>query len=258
MRAATRALVVRRGALGDTILMLPALRMILACGRWQQLEFAGNLDHAAVLLEYGIVDRVRSTEDLRLWEGPAALAQLAADYDRTFVEGHDFDSKIQESCRRPAAEEFLHRIAASIGLPAAGSPIPQLVTERAAPTTPPLMVVAPGAGSPAKRAPLARFAAAISAAHARDHRVALVLGEVEELVAEALIAGLPPTEEIWRGLPITELARRLERASGFVGNDSGVTHLAAALLVPTTALFVTTDPAVWAPTGDHVRVEQLA
>ena len=50
------------------------------------------------------------------------------------------------------------------------------------------------------------------------------------------------------------LAARLQDAGRFYGNDSGVTHLAAALGVPTTAVFVTTDPGVWAPVGGHVTV----
>ena len=50
------------------------------------------------------------------------------------------------------------------------------------------------------------------------------------------------------------LAARLERASAFVGNDSGTTHLAAMLGVPVVALFGPGDPRVWAPPGDHVSV----
>jgi hypothetical protein len=50
------------------------------------------------------------------------------------------------------------------------------------------------------------------------------------------------------------LARRIESGSVFVGNDSGPTHLAAMLGVPTVAVFVATDPAIWAPVGAHVHV----
>ena len=39
-----------------------------------------------------------------------------------------------------------------------------------------------------------------------------------------------------------------------MGNDSGVTHLAAAAGAPTVALFGATDPGVWAPIGSRVRV----
>ncbi len=51
-----------------------------------------------------------------------------------------------------------------------------------------------------------------------------------------------------------QLAVWLLEARIYVGNDSGITHLAAALGVPTLALFGPTDPAIWAPRGSHVRV----
>lgn len=252
-----QVLVVRRGALGDTILMVPALRLVRARLPEHSVHFAGNLDHAAVLLEHGVVDAVRSSEDLRLWEGPAAFARLDAAYTQVLAEGRDFDARLDDTCPHPAAEEFMLRIGARVPGTAKVAPDAALVAARTPAAVPPLVVVAPGAGSPKKRAPLALFANAIVAAHERDQRVALVLGEVEEHVADALISGLPPTEETWRGLSVVELARRLAGASAFVGNDSGVTHLAAALLVPTTAFFVSTRPEVWAPRGPHVTVVQV-
>ncbi len=51
-----------------------------------------------------------------------------------------------------------------------------------------------------------------------------------------------------------ELARFLAGARAYIGNDSGITHLAAAVGVPTIALFGPTDPAVWAPRGRNVRI----
>ena len=54
---------------------------------------------------------------------------------------------------------------------------------------------------------------------------------------------------------LRELRRRLEAEAGaFIGADTGVTHLAAALGIPTTAVFRATDPAIWRPVGE-VRVE---
>ena len=51
-----------------------------------------------------------------------------------------------------------------------------------------------------------------------------------------------------------DLAGSLNGTRLFVGNDSGITHLAAALGVPTLALFGPTDPARWAPRGPNVTV----
>ena len=51
-----------------------------------------------------------------------------------------------------------------------------------------------------------------------------------------------------------ELACWLATARIYIGNDSGITHLAAAVGTPVVALFGPTDPRIWAPRGPHVRV----
>ncbi|MEP7352438.1 MAG: glycosyltransferase family 9 protein [Acidobacteriota bacterium] len=51
-----------------------------------------------------------------------------------------------------------------------------------------------------------------------------------------------------------ELACWLARARLYIGNDSGIGHLAAAVGVPVVSIFLSTDPLVWAPRGSHVRV----
>ncbi len=53
---------------------------------------------------------------------------------------------------------------------------------------------------------------------------------------------------------LAELAGWLSGARLYIGNDSGITHLAAALGIPTLALFGPTDPAKWAPRGENVVV----
>ena len=58
----------------------------------------------------------------------------------------------------------------------------------------------------------------------------------------------PPSDDLY------ELACWLARARVYVGNDSGITHLAAAAGTRVVALFGPTDPAVWAPRGDNVRI----
>jgi len=51
-----------------------------------------------------------------------------------------------------------------------------------------------------------------------------------------------------------ELACWISTASVYIGNDSGISHLAAAVGTPVIAIFVSTDPLIWAPRGDHVTV----
>ena len=234
-------LVVRRGALGDTLLMIPVLRALRAQEPQRPLHFAGNLDFAVLLSHFGIVDRALSSEDLQLWRRPAPAGAL--------VEGRDFDPRLGPECSRPAAEELLLRVrAARPALPCV-DPVPRLLDSRRPLAPGHLRVLAPGAGAPRKRRPLAEFVALATAP-----RVAVVLGEAEREFAREVRAAMPGEVEYWQELPLVELATRLARAAEYFGNDSGITHLAACLLVPTTAMFVASDPRVWAPRGDHVRV----
>ena len=65
---------------------------------------------------------------------------------------------------------------------------------------------------------------------------------------------LHPHVHLAHNLPLPELAAVLSRCRLFLGHDSGVSHLVAAVGTPCVLLFGPTDPAMWAPPGDHVRV----
>ena len=59
-------------------------------------------------------------------------------------------------------------------------------------------------------------------------------------------------------LDLLRLAALLSRCDGYVGNDCGVSHLAALIGAPTTVIFGPTDPVVWAPRGERVTVVRRA
>ncbi len=117
------------------------------------------------------------------------------------------------------------------------------------------VVLHPGSGSPTKNWPIERFVA-LAATLAGDVPIAWVVGPAEEEsgIAAAIAAAAIPGAATWRGLPLSELARRLAGARLFAGNDSGVAHLAAAVGCPTVVLFGASDPVVWAPRGRSVTV----
>jgi len=102
-------------------------------------------------------------------------------------------------------------------------------------------VVHPFASSPAKRWPLEKFRAL---AAQLDMPVRWCAGPEEEL------AGAVRIDDLY------ELACWLSAARVYIGNDSGIAHLAAAVGVPVVAIFLTTDAEVWAPRGRHVSVLQ--
>lgn len=108
----------------------------------------------------------------------------------------------------------------------------------------------PGSGSPAKNWPPPRFAA-LAAARSGDRPWLLVRGPADDAAVRALGETGPRIDP--GTLPPRVLGAMLRHAGLFVGNDSGVSHLAAAFGAPTLALFGPTDPDVWAPVGGAVR-----
>jgi ADP-heptose:LPS heptosyltransferase len=119
----------------------------------------------------------------------------------------------------------------------------------------PFLCLHPGSGSEHKNWPKEEFLEVTRGAFRRWRLPTTVLiGPAEEdqktFWAEASGPSLSPSA----GLPILEVLSVLERASLYVGNDSGITHLASALGVPVVALFGPTDPARWAPVGSRVEI----
>jgi heptosyltransferase-3 len=112
-----------------------------------------------------------------------------------------------------------------------------------------------GSGSPRKNWPVAQFAAAATALADRGLRPLLIVGPAEEDMAEPALAALRPLQPVLvRNWPLEALAALLARCRGYLGGDSGVTHLATAVGTPVVAVFGPTDPAVWAPRGPRVTI----
>jgi ADP-heptose:LPS heptosyltransferase len=66
----------------------------------------------------------------------------------------------------------------------------------------------------------------------------------------AFTASVPRLEN----LTLREVAQQLRSCRGYIGNDAGITHLAAYLGTPVVALFGPTDPRIWGPRGRRVRI----
>ena len=116
------------------------------------------------------------------------------------------------------------------------------------------IVIHPGSGSRSKNWPIGRFVEVAKRLEGGSP-IAWVIGPAEaESGTAAAIDGAIPGARVWRNLPLTELADRLCGARLFVGNDSGVAHLAAAVGCPVVVLFGASDPVVWAPRGRSVTV----
>src|SRR5262249_17739144 len=82
----------------------------------------------------------------------------------------------------------------------------------------------------------------------------LLAGPADDAVVRAVATHLDQAVPVVQNGPLLVLAALLRRARLFLGNDSGLGHLAGLLGVPTLALFGPTDPPRWAPLGPRVRV----
>jgi ADP-heptose:LPS heptosyltransferase len=115
------------------------------------------------------------------------------------------------------------------------------------------LAIHPGSGSPTKNWGLRRFAEVVDWASRRS-KILLILGPAEEGAQDVkrLMARAKPS--VADRLPLVQLAGVLKTCSAYLGNDSGITHLAAALGVPTVAIFGPTDPAVWGPWAPGAKI----
>lgn len=110
------------------------------------------------------------------------------------------------------------------------------------------LVVHPGSGSRAKNwqgmAALAQAWRRLPGAH-----VVGILGPAEDAAA----AGLPFDAKV-SGESLPHVAAVLRRAHKYVGNDSGISHLAGVVGADGVVLFGPTAPTVWRPQGHTLRV----
>jgi heptosyltransferase III len=120
----------------------------------------------------------------------------------------------------------------------------------------PWLAVAPGSGQVRKNWPLAHYYE-VSRALGWEHGLGVVwlTGPAEEAMLPYLSAlAQAQGHLLLASRPLARVARVLSRCRLYLGNDSGLTHLAAAVGEPEVlALFGPTDPRVWAPLGPRVQ-----
>lgn len=118
-----------------------------------------------------------------------------------------------------------------------------------------IALIHPGSGSPTKCWPIDSFLQVIHSLRAANWGVVVLIGPVElERLAPADLARLRCAAPTVENRPLNLFADLLAASDLFIGNDSGVSHLAAALGVPMVAIFGPTPPAIWRPLGPCVTV----
>ncbi len=274
-----RILVLRGGALGDFILTLPVLAALRRAFPAARIEVLGTMPQAK-LAPADVADSVHdlNCQDLlglfirgadfsakwteRLRKTDLAISYLADPEDVVVsqlqrarvgqvVRGpYRFDSRMH-------AVDQLAAPLSGLGIPL-GDRFPRLPRVQSDDFQPTL-ALHPGSGSPRKNWPLERWMECLIEIERDWPRILLITGEADLPISREMRAFRLPPHAIRLELPtLGELVAALSSCQLFLGHDSGVTHLAAALGLPTIALFGPTDPSIWAPLGTRVIVLQSA
>lgn len=113
-----------------------------------------------------------------------------------------------------------------------------------------IAVVHPGSGSKNKCWPLENFLEIIRRLARREFQGALVTGQTEARLESRIEESFLPPGWIWlRNPSLLKLAGLLQASALYLGNDSGITHLAAACGTDVVALFREDLKAPWKPFG---------
>jgi ADP-heptose:LPS heptosyltransferase len=273
------ALAIHPGALGDVLLTIPALRALRDAGA--RVVMAAQSRLAALLVAVGEADEACDFESLRLdalFAGERGARLPAAERVVCWFGARDADFTRRLAGMRPrvtvapstsAGQDVWKHLLATLGGPALGErPLAEpVVCARRDPVrvgdalrvagdaalrasgidaARRFVVVHPGAGSPAKCWPTGGFADALAATAARgDVQVLVHQGPADAEPVARLRDRLPAARLLCEpALPI--LAGVLARCAAYVGNDSGVSHLAAAVGAPSIVLFAEANLA-WRP-----------
>jgi ADP-heptose:LPS heptosyltransferase len=113
------------------------------------------------------------------------------------------------------------------------------------------VLVHPGSGSMAKNWPAAQFAETI---RKLERPARLIVGEADAAAARAVETSLGYSLPHLSNVPLDQLSARLAGCHAYLGNDSGVSHLAGLCGAHSVVLFGPTSPSVWRPLGPHVHV----
>ena len=265
--------VIKPGALGDTLLLAPALRALRQAYPMLTVSVVGTMPAVGMLRLLGVADAVIDMDRLNIFapaeaeyallNGQNVIAFVALEA-RVIKLLHDAAGAVtvrsHPSRARHSREHmavYLHRcLRASCpetgNLSKAPFPCPW---QKGPDTIAPYAVLAPGAGNAAKRAPMPLFAQAARDLDRRGVAPVFLAGEVE--IEQGLVTRFPDPYRRCLNPGLEELAVLLGQARSVWVNDSGPAHLAGLLGAATTVFFGPTDPAVWQPWGARVAVRRF-
>jgi heptosyltransferase-2 len=287
-----KILVIRGGAIGDFILTLPAIAALRKNFSDAFLEILGYPHIAQLALAGGLVDRVESIGARALAGFFARNGELAeelvdyfSEFDLILSYLYDPDQIFRTNVIRCTRGQFItgpHRPNDHTTIHATelylkplehlaifdADPIPHLrITTNPSPGSTlfrngtgqgneRIVALHPGSGSENKNWPEANWAELLqNLINDTSFNLFLVGGEAEGERLQRLAAALPPARvRVAQSRPLPELAQMLQQCAGFIGHDSGISHLAAAVGLSGLILWGDTTEQIWRPPSDKMIV----
>lgn len=282
-----KILVIRGGAIGDFILTLPAIAALRRQFPEAHLEVLGYPHIVQLAIAGGLVDQASSIEARAMAGFFARNGQLAeelADYfsefDLILSYLYDPDEIFKTNIARCSPAQFIacpHRpdersqvhatkvflkplerlaIFEADHVPRLHLPSGSNSMEPHTIKSPAKLALHPGSGSEKKNWSEVRWAELLQKLVDQTRfDLLLVGGEAEGERLQRLAAAMPPARtRVAQSLALAELARLLARCQGFVGHDSGISHLASALELPAVLLWGNSQELIWGPPGEKVTL----
>jgi heptosyltransferase III len=283
-------LLIHPGALGDVLLAVPAIRRLSLKFPQHEIVLIAAAAVSRFLLECGVISDWLPLEGqacLGLFSGASSISKelyscvgrcdravvwmedkegvLGSFFQEFGVANVQIQSPFSKGLRaRHQSERFLETLGEAKGdrLSERTVQVPLHLLEQgkgyldalSIPHDQSLVLVHPGSGSVHKRLEPRRIASLIERLWQEGMYPLILEGPADQdAVGQALhFVSRPPL--VLRDLDLSQLAGVFGRVAVYIGHDSGVTHLAALLGVPTIAIFGPTDHHRWAPCGHHVTI----
>ena len=281
-----KILIIRGGAIGDFILTLPVFSALRHHFPDTQVEVLGYPHIAQLALAGGLVDAVRSIEARALASFFSRHPAAPGEFDRYFAEFgvvisylYDPDQFFESNLRRVTQAQLIagpHRPEETRNIPAAevllrplerlaifgADPIPKLSVRNESQITLPescWIAIHPGLGSPRKNWAESHWVELAKRILGRpDFRLLLVGGEAEGELLSRLVGNFPPDRvQCAQDLPLTQVAGLLSQCNFFLGHDSGISHLAAALGLRGLLLWKESNEAIWRPPSSGMTILKM-
>jgi ADP-heptose:LPS heptosyltransferase len=278
VRYPKKILVIRGGAIGDFILTLPVFQALKAAFPKTQFGCLSPPGLGELARMGGWADEVRCLDD-RCWatffvehevldsgasewlDSFDCIISFLYDPDGVWRSnvGRVTDGVFLPGCHRPTDESTerapvtLLRALEPLGIFHA-DPIARIVLAQP-PAKSNAIALHPGSGSELKNWPEQKWEKFISILIEDGESLLLVGGEAESNKVRRLAVMFPNANlQVLLNEPLTSVARELAACRLFVGHDSGITHLAAALGLPCIVLWAQSNERVWCPLGEGVHV----